>query len=89
VSEPGFGRSDVGIGAGRPHIADERWELERGCDHVLWCGILERGVDPKGVGLGSVIFPEVLTSLHISAYLECCFAALLKPSTATEGIYPA
>jgi hypothetical protein len=36
----------VGIGAGGPHIADERWELDRGCDLVFWCGILERGADP-------------------------------------------
>jgi hypothetical protein len=49
----------VGIGAGGPHIADESWELDRGCDLVLWCGILERGVD-----LGGVSLPEVLTSLH-------------------------
>jgi hypothetical protein len=74
----------VGIGAGGPHIADESWELDRGCDLVFWCGILERGVD-----LQSVSFPEVLTSLHISAYLVCCFAALLKPSTTRVGVYPA
>jgi hypothetical protein len=43
---------------------------------------LLRGVDPRGVDL-----PEVLTSLHISAYLECCFAALLKPSTSKIGLY--
>jgi hypothetical protein len=55
----------------------------------FWCGILERGVDPRGVDLGSVSFLEVLTSLHISAYLECCFAALLKPSIAKVKIYPA
>jgi hypothetical protein len=79
----------VGIGAGGPHIADERWELDRGCDLVFWSGILERGVDPRGVDVGSVSFPKVLTSLHISAYLECCFAAFLKPSTARVGIYPA
>jgi hypothetical protein len=79
----------VGIGAGGPHIADESWELERGCDPALWCGILERGVDPRGVDLRSVSFPEVLTSLHIFAYLECWFIALLKPSTAIVGIYPA
>jgi hypothetical protein len=79
----------VGIGAGGPHITDESWELDRGYDLVLWCGILERGVDPRGVDLGSVSFPEVLTSLLISASLVCCFAALLKPSTAKVGIYPA
>jgi hypothetical protein len=50
----------VGIGDGGPHIADESWELDRGCDSVLWCGILERGVD-----LGGVSLPEMLTSLHI------------------------
>jgi hypothetical protein len=49
----------VGIGAGGPHNADESWELDRGCDSVLWCGILERRVDLRGVSL-----PEVLTSLH-------------------------
>jgi hypothetical protein len=79
----------VGIGAGGPHIADESWELDRGCDLVLWCGILERGVDPRGVDLGSVSFPEVLTSLDVSAYLVRCSAALLKPSTAKVGINPA
>jgi hypothetical protein len=55
----------VGIGAGGPHIADESWELDRGCDSVLWCGILKRGVDPRGVDLGGVSLSEVLTSLHI------------------------
>jgi hypothetical protein len=55
----------VGIGAGGPHIADERWELDRGCDSVLWCGILESGVDLRGVSL-----PEVLTSLHIRLTLN-------------------
>jgi hypothetical protein len=79
----------VGIGAGGPHITDENWELDRGCDLVVWSGILERGVVPRGVDLGSVSFPEVLTSLHFSAYLVRCFAALLKPSTARVGIYPA
>jgi hypothetical protein len=43
---------------------------------------LLQGVDPRGVNLS-----EVLTSLHISAYLECCFAVLLKPSTAKCRIY--
>jgi hypothetical protein len=79
----------VGIGAGGPHIAEGSWELDRGCDLVLWCGILERGVDPRGVDLGSMSFPGVLISLQISAYLLCCFAALLKPSTAKVGLYPA
>jgi hypothetical protein len=55
----------VGIGAGGPHIADESWELDCGCDSVLWCGILERDVDPRGVDLRDVSLPEVLTSLHI------------------------
>jgi hypothetical protein len=55
----------VGVGAGGPHTADESWEGDRGCDSVLWCGILERGVDPRGVDLGGVSLPEVLTSLHI------------------------
>jgi hypothetical protein len=50
----------VGIGAGGPHIADESWELDCDCDSVLWCDILERGVD-----LGGVSLPKVLTSLHI------------------------
>jgi hypothetical protein len=76
----------VGIGAGGPHITDEIWELDRGCDLVVWCGILERCVDSRGVDLRSVSFPEVLTSLQISAYLLCCYAALLKPSTARVGI---
>jgi hypothetical protein len=79
----------VGIGAGGPHSANESWELDHGCDLVFWCGILERDVDPRGVDLGSVSFPEVLTSLHISTFLVCCFAALLKPSTTRVGIYPA
>jgi hypothetical protein len=64
----------VGIGAGGPHIADESWEQDRGSDLVFWCGYLERGADPRGVDLGSVSFPEVLTSLLFSAYLICCFA---------------
>jgi hypothetical protein len=71
-----------------PH-GNESWELDRGFDPVLWCGILERGVDPRGVDLGSMSFPEVLTSLQISAYLVYCYADLLKPSTAKVGIYPA
>jgi hypothetical protein len=51
----------VGIGAGGPHIADESWELDHGCDSVLWCGLsLLRGVDPRGVDL-----PKVWTSLLI------------------------
>jgi hypothetical protein len=78
----------VGLGAGGPPIADESWELDRGCDLVFWCGILEWGVDPRGVDLGSVSFPEVFASLLNSAYLDCCFAALLKPSIARVGIYP-
>jgi hypothetical protein len=79
----------VGIGAGGPHIADESWDLDHSCDLVLWCGILERGADPRGVDLRSVRFPEVLTSLQISTYLVCCYAALLRPSKARVGIYPA
>jgi hypothetical protein len=47
---------------------------------------LERGVDPRGVDLGSVSFSEVWTSQLSSAYLECCFAALHKPSTVRVGI---
>jgi hypothetical protein len=77
----------VGIGAGGPHIADESWELDPGYDLVLWSGILEQGVDPRGVDLRSVSFPEVLTSLLISASLVCYFAALLKPFTGRVGIY--
>jgi hypothetical protein len=79
----------VGIRAGGPHIADESWELDHGGDLVLWCGFLERGVDPRGVDLGSVSFPEVLTSQLNSAYLDRCFVALFKPSTARVGINPA
>jgi hypothetical protein len=46
----------VGIGAGGPHITNESWELDHGCDSVLWCGLpLLRGVD----------LPEVWTSLLI------------------------
>jgi hypothetical protein len=55
----------VGIGTSGPHITDESLELDRGCDSVLWCDILERGVDPRGVDLRGVSPPEVLTSLHI------------------------
>jgi hypothetical protein len=54
----------MGTGAGGPHIVDESWELDRGCNSVLWCGILERGVDPRGVDLGGMSLPEVLTLLH-------------------------
>jgi hypothetical protein len=67
----------VGIGAGGPHIADESWELDRGCDSMLWCGILEQGVDPKGVSL-----PEVLTLLHILLSLNVALLlclSLLQP----------
>jgi hypothetical protein len=60
----------VGIGAGWPHIIDESWELDRGCDSVLWCDILERGVDPRGVDLRGVSLPEVLTSLDILLILN-------------------
>jgi hypothetical protein len=56
----------VGIGASGPHITDESWELDRGCDSVLWCGLLLlRGVDPRGVDLRGVDLPEVWTSLLI------------------------
>jgi hypothetical protein len=79
----------VGIGAGGPHIADESWELHHGCDLVLWCGILERGVDPRGVDLRSMSFPELLTSLLNFAFLVCFYTTLLKPSTARVGIYHA
>jgi hypothetical protein len=72
----------VGIGAGGPHIADESRELDHGCNSVLWCGILERGVDPRGVDLGGVSLHEVLTSMHILltlnvASLPCL--SLLQP----------
>jgi hypothetical protein len=70
----------VGIGAGGPHIADESWELDRGCDSVLWRCILERSVDPRGVDLRGVSLPEVLTSLHILLTLNVasllCFSRL-------------
>jgi hypothetical protein len=79
----------VGIGAGGPHIADENWELDCGCDLVFWSAILERGADSRGVDLGSMCFPKVLTSVHFSAYLVRCIASLLKPSTGRVGIYPA
>jgi hypothetical protein len=46
---------------------------------VIWCF----GV----VSLSGVWTPEVWTSLQISTHHECCFAALLKPSTAQVGIY--
>jgi hypothetical protein len=61
----------VGIGVGGPHITDESWELDRGCDSMLWCGIpLLRGVDPRGVDPGGVDLrgadlSEVWTSLLI------------------------
>jgi hypothetical protein len=54
----------VGIGAGGPHIIDESWELDRGSNLVLWCGILERGVDTRGVNLGGVSLPEVLLTVY-------------------------
>jgi hypothetical protein len=47
---------------------------------------LERGVDPRGVDLRSVSSSEVWSSQLNSAYLDRCFAALLKPSTAIVGI---
>jgi hypothetical protein len=56
----------VGIGAGGSHITYESWELDRGCDSELWCGLpLLRGVDPRGVNLRGVDLPEVWTSLLI------------------------
>jgi hypothetical protein len=55
----------VGIGAGGPHIADESWELDLGCDSVLWCGLLVEGCGPRGVDLRGVDLPEVWTSLLI------------------------
>jgi hypothetical protein len=42
-----------------------RSKTPTGCDLVIWSGILERDVDPRGVDLGGVSLPEVLTSLHI------------------------
>jgi hypothetical protein len=72
----------VGIGAGGPHIVDESWELDRGCNSVLWCGILERGVDPRSVDLGGVSLLEVLTSLHILLTLNVASllcSSLLQP----------
>jgi hypothetical protein len=67
----------VGREAGGPHIADESWELDRGCDLVLWCGILERGVDPRGVDLGSVSFTrsvDLTAEFCLPCLLLCCFA---------------
>jgi hypothetical protein len=67
----------VGIGAGGPHIADESWELDRGCDLVFWSDILERGVDPRGVDLGSVSFPrgvDLTAELCLPCSLLRCFA---------------
>jgi hypothetical protein len=56
---------------------------------VLWCGILERGVDPKGVDLGSVSFPRGV-DLTAEFCLPCSLlVALLKPSTARVGTNPA
>jgi hypothetical protein len=43
-------------------------------------------MDHRRVDLGRVSFPEVLTSQLNSAYLDRCFAALLKPSTARVEI---
>jgi hypothetical protein len=63
----------VGIEEGGPHIAGESWERDRGCDSVLWCGILERGVD-----LGGVSLPEVLTSLHILLTLNVALLLCLS-----------
>jgi hypothetical protein len=72
----------VGIGASGPHIANESWELDHGCDLTLWCGIHERGVDPRGVDLGGESLPEVLTSLHILLTLNVAsllYLSLLQP----------
>jgi hypothetical protein len=60
----------VGIGAVGPHIADESWELDHGCDSVLWCGPQRCG-PPGGVDL-----PEVYTSLLILHTLIVAFALL-------------
>jgi hypothetical protein len=65
----------------RPHIADESWELDHGCDSVLWCGHpLLRGVNPRGVDLPEVWTLEVWNSRGMdltaySAYLGFCFRA--------------
>jgi hypothetical protein len=58
----------MGLGAGGPHIADESWELDRGCDLVLWCGLrsLVDGCGPQRCGPpGGVDLPEVWISLLI------------------------
>jgi hypothetical protein len=54
----------MGIGAGGPHTANEIWELDRGCDSVLWCGPQRCG-PPVGVDLRCVDLPEVSTSVLI------------------------
>jgi hypothetical protein len=62
----------VGIGACGHHITDESWEMDRGCDSMLWCGLpLLRGVDPKGMDL-----PEVWTSMLILHTLILAFVLL-------------
>jgi hypothetical protein len=51
----------VGIGAGVPHIANESWELDRGCDCALvveGCGPQRCG-PPEGGDLRGVDLPEV------------------------------
>jgi hypothetical protein len=60
----------VGIGAGGPHITDESWELDRGCDSVLWCGLpLLRGVDPRGVDLLEWTSLHILQTLIVASAL--------------------
>jgi hypothetical protein len=66
----------VGIGAGGPHIADESWELDHGCDSVLWCGLpLLRGVDPEVWTSRRCGPPGGVDLVSYSAYLDCCFRA--------------
>jgi hypothetical protein len=67
----------MGIGEGGPHIADDSWELDHGCDSVLWCGLpLLWGVDPRGVDLRGVDLLEVWTSLLILHTLVVASALL-------------
>jgi hypothetical protein len=67
----------VGIRAGGPHIADESWELDRGCDLVLWCEFpLLRGVDSRGVDLSEVWTSKVWTLLLVLHTLIVAIALL-------------
>jgi hypothetical protein len=81
---PAWGRWDVGIGAGGPHIADECWELDHGCDLVLWCGPPCWGCGPQRCGPRCFLHTLVVASELLHAYLstaKCRFYPCILDTT--------